>query len=56
MFGFFKGKPEDKLKKEYDRLLTEAVAAQRNGDIAKYSKLHFDAEKILKEIDKLLEE
>jgi hypothetical protein len=56
MFNFFKSKPEEKLQKEYDRLLAEAVAAQRNGDIAKYSELHFDADKILKEIDKLLEQ
>ncbi len=55
MFGFLSSKPEEKLQKEYERLLKEAVDAQRNGDIKKYSELHFEADKILKEIDKLLE-
>lgn len=46
MFSFFKKDPTKKLKKQYATLLEQAMYAQRNGDIRKYSELTFEAEQI----------
>ena len=51
MFGF--GNKKKKLEKEYARKLEESMNAQRSGDIALYSELATEADKILKEIEKL---
>jgi hypothetical protein len=53
MFGIFKRDPVKKLEDEYARKLTEAVEAQRNGKIETYSKLIFESEEILKQIEEL---
>ncbi|WP_404364604.1 DUF6435 family protein [Marinobacter sp.] len=44
MLGFLKGDPVKKLQKEYEKKLTEAMQAQRNGDIRTYSTLTEEAE------------
>jgi len=53
MFGLFKSDPVGKLEKEYKQLLEQGVAAQRKGDIRTYSELTEQADKVLKEIEKL---
>ena len=53
MFGFFKADPKKKLDKEYKTLLEQAMQAQRNGDIRKYSELTELAEEKKKELDRL---
>ena len=53
MFGLFKKDPAQKLQKEYDKKLFEAMQAQRNGDIKSYSMLSQEAEAILKQIDEI---
>ena len=54
MFGLFKTDPLKKLRKEYDKVLQNAMNAQRGGDIKLYSELSTDADKIYQKI-KLLE-
>ncbi len=51
MFGLFKKNTTKKLEKKYADLMTKAVEAQRNGNIDLYSKLSFEADEILKEIE-----
>ena len=53
MFGFFKKDPIKKLQKQYNDKLKEAMDAQRNGDIRKYSLLTTEADSLLKSIEKL---
>lgn len=53
MFGLFKSDPTRKLKKEYAYKLEQAMFAQRNGDIRKYSQLTAEAEAINAELKKL---
>jgi hypothetical protein len=53
MFGFLKADPKKKLDKEYKTLLEQAMQAQRNGDIRKYSELTELAEMKKKELDRL---
>lgn len=53
MFGIFKKDPLKKLKDEYAKKLKEAVDAQRNGNIALFSKLSTEAEEILKKWEEL---
>lgn len=53
MFNLFKKDPIKKLEKEYAKLLEEALAAQRKGDIALYSELSFKAEEIGQKMDEL---
>lgn len=50
MFSIFKSNPTKKLNKLLDIKLEQAMQAQRNGDIRKYSTLTFEADKIQKEI------
>ena len=50
MFSIFKSNPTKKLTKTLDIKLEQAMQAQRNGDIKKYSKLTFEAEEIQNEI------
>lgn len=50
MFSFFKSEPTKKLRKTYDQLATNAMMAQRKGDIRKYSELTAEAEKLWKQI------
>ena len=51
MFGLFNSKKN--LLKKYQQKLEEAVAAQRNGNIALYSELSSEADKLLKEIEEI---
>lgn len=45
--------PEDKLRKQYEKLQREAMQAQRGGDIVKCSELTAKADEVMKEIDAL---
>jgi hypothetical protein len=54
MFGF--GNPLKKLKKQYEKIMKQAVDAQRNGDIKSYSELASKADVLLKKIEKLEKE
>lgn len=51
MFGFLKKDPVKKLNEQYNKLLSDAMQAQRSGDIRLYSDLTKQAEDLLKEID-----
>ena len=51
MFGWLSKNSVEKLKKQYEKKLEEAFEAQRNGDIKTFSKLSFEADEILKQID-----
>jgi hypothetical protein len=53
MFGFLKADPAKKLRKTYDQKSTEAMLAQRKGDIKTYSLLTAEAEQLWKEIQQL---
>jgi hypothetical protein len=53
MFSLFNKDPKAKLKKTYEKLLSEALEAQRRGDIRQYSELTAKAEDIAQEIDAL---
>jgi hypothetical protein len=53
MFNLFKGNPEKKLQKAYEVKLTEAMQAQRNGDIRRYSTLQEEAEAIYAKLEAL---
>jgi hypothetical protein len=53
MFGFLKADPAKKLRKIYDQKSTDAMLAQRKGDIKTYSMLTAEAEKLWKEIEQL---
>jgi hypothetical protein len=49
----FSKNPADKLQKQYEKLMQEAMNAQRGGDIVKSSELHEKAQEILNQIDAL---
>ena len=53
MFGFLKSDPSKKLRKIYDMKSTEAMLAQRKGDIKTYSMLTAEAEELWKQIETL---
>jgi hypothetical protein len=53
MFGLFKSDPIQKLEKEYQKIMEQAVQRQRNGDIDGYSTLSQQADEIAKKIDEL---
>ena len=53
MFGLFKKDPVKELDKKYKAKLTEAMNAQRSGDIKSYAELSKQAESILEEMNKL---
>ena len=53
MFSLFKKDPAKELQKTYEKLMKDAVEAQRNGDIATYSELSSKAEDCAKKIDQL---
>ena len=56
MFNLFKANPEKKLQKAYEDKLTEAMQAQRNGDIRAYSALQQEAEAIYARLESLSKE
>lgn len=51
MFNWFKRDPAAKLQAAYKRKLTEAMHAQRNGDIRSFSALTHEASLIKAELD-----
>ncbi|WP_293758850.1 DUF6435 family protein [uncultured Paraglaciecola sp.] len=53
MFGFLKSDPAKKLRKNYDKKTTDAMLAQRKGDIKTYSMLTAEAEKLWAELEQL---
>lgn len=53
MFNLFKKNPQKKLQKAYEEKLTEAMHAQRNGDIRGYSMLQEEAEAIYSKLEAL---
>lgn len=53
MFGWFKSDPIEKLQKQYQAKLEEAMHSQRNGDIRRYSELTAEAEELLASINQL---
>ncbi|MCM8527425.1 MAG: DUF6435 family protein [Lentisphaeraceae bacterium] len=55
MFGFLKGDPVKKAEKKYQAKLTEAMNAQRSGNIQLFAELSAEAEKLLEEVNSLKE-
>ncbi|HBN16358.1 MAG TPA: hypothetical protein DD407_15070 [Pseudohongiella sp.] len=53
MFKLFKADPQKKLQKAYEDKLSEAMKAQRNGDIRGYSALQEEAEAIYAKLENL---
>lgn len=53
MFGMFKRDPKKKLQQDYERKLTAAMEASRNGDMRANATLTEEAEAILAEIKRL---
>lgn len=53
MFGLFKKDPVKKLEKKYLKLMEEAMAIQRGGDIKAYAQKAAEAEEVAKEIEAL---
>ena len=53
MFSFLKADPVKKLRKTYDQKSTDAMLAQRKGDIKTYSMLTAEAEELWKQIEQL---
>lgn len=53
MFGFLKKDPTKALRKEYTRLLSEAMARQRSGDIKGYAAKTAEAEAVMDRIEAL---
>lgn len=51
MFDFLKRDPAKKLRDSYNKKLTEAMTAQRSGDMARFAELSEEAEVILKELE-----
>jgi hypothetical protein len=52
MFGFFKKNPTKELEKQHKRLMEEAMAIQRSGDLKAYAVKIDEAEKLM---DKIVE-
>ncbi|WP_413694364.1 DUF6435 family protein [Psychromonas sp. KJ10-2] len=50
MFSLFKKDPLKQLNKQLSAKLEEAMHAQRNGDIKRYSQLSFEAQEIDRQI------
>lgn len=56
MFGIFNRDPIKKLQKQHKKLLEEAMALQRRGNIKAYAIKTEAAEKVALEIEKLKEQ
>ncbi len=55
MFGLFKKDPLIEMRKQYNKLLEDAMHAQRNGNIRGYAELTEQAEELGKKLDELTE-
>ncbi|MGK0440336.1 MAG: hypothetical protein ACJA0N_000122 [Pseudohongiellaceae bacterium] len=53
MFGWLKSDPVEKLNKQYQAKLTEAMESQRNGKIRRYAELTQEAESIRESMETL---
>ena len=53
MFSIFKKDPKKDLQNKYEKLMKDAVDAQRKGDIETYSILSAKADEIAQEMDAL---
>lgn len=53
MLDFLFGTPEKKLQKKYEKIMKDAMEAQRSGNIALFAKLSSEAESLLHKIKKL---
>ena len=53
MFNLFKSSPDKKIRKQYIAKLEEAMHAQRNGKIRKYSFLTAEAEALREQLELL---
>lgn len=51
MFGLLKKDPKKKLRSDYERLLSEANALQRRGDIQGYATKMAEAEEVGRKLD-----
>jgi molybdenum-dependent DNA-binding transcriptional regulator ModE len=56
MFGFFKSDPTKKLQGQYDKMLEQAVNAQRKGDMRLFAELTSQAEQLSSKIDAIKKE
>lgn len=56
MFNFLKPNPVKKLRNSYDKKLTEAMLAQRKGDIRSYAMLTAEAEEVWSRLEALEQE
>jgi len=50
MFGLFKKNPTKELEKKHKRLMEEAMAVQRSGDLKAYAVKIDEAEKVMDQI------
>ena len=50
MFDFFKKNPAKALEKQHERLMQEAMALQRSGDLKAYAAKIDEAEKVMDRI------
>lgn len=50
MFGLFKKNPTKALEKQHQRLMEEAMAIQRSGDLKAYAAKIDEAEKVMDKI------
>lgn len=53
MFGLFKKDPIKKLENQYLKLMEEAMAIQRSGDIKGFAAKSAEAEEVAKQIEAL---
>jgi hypothetical protein len=53
MFGLFKKNPTKELEKKHQRLMEEAMAIQRSGDLKAYAVKINEAEKVMDQIVEL---
>ncbi len=53
MFGLFSSDPSKKMRKKYDKILEDAMHAQRRGDIKSYAMLTAQAESLWEDIEKI---
>lgn len=53
MFGLFKSDPRKQLQRDYEKKLSDAMHAQRNGDIRTYSTLTAEADAIYSKLQDL---
>lgn len=56
IFGFFKEKQEDKLRRLHDEALDKAMQAQLNGDFEAYEQLLADSKAYWQQLQELKEQ